>query len=1353
MLTTLIAAAAFAPGALPLGPFSGLRGRPAVPEDRRSWKQIDEYLEQVKEYEECLERLGLDSEEEEEWIEEQFEFYGVWSHRLQMKALPDGRIDPRRYKAAARHRALMPKIEGPAYAGTTWTFIGPRNLDGSQSVASGPVTGRVNGVEWDPSNPNTVWVGSASGGLCKSTDGGANFANGLSDGWDFTYTSDIEVDPTNSSRVYVATGDFQGKWGYGMGLMRSVNGGSSWTQELEAELAGCEIGDVMVDPDDPSVVLVAAGRGTGDSDGLGIWRSTDYGNTWTRVQSTTGEGYHRFAASIKVSGVRWIYAAHASSGVIRRSNDHGATWSDASPPAIGLTNVAASTTHRDRVYAYVSSGHIYRSADKGDTWSEISGNLGSLSGTDNDFRQTDYNSVLGCLNSQPDGSGNDILVLGMVDLFALQNAGSGSTWSLINDSGSGRLVHADQHGFDRHPALQNYALVGCDGGVWLMAYLNGVGWIFDNKNSTLRLTEHIGVSPHPDASTYPNYLLTGMWHIGSATSPNNVNDWNGVNSRDGMYCAIDQSNPNIQFTTAQNLREGDPPNIGFRATANGWAGSASLWTSPASMGESLPFITPIDSVPGVAGAVYFAGERLYRLLYNGIVTNWWKAVGGTFFNVEEKETATAVDAFASPNMGCYVGTNKGRLFGSTAPDSGLAVLKDFSAPITCVSTHPTVDEDALVCIGNGVVPGTESGLWECTNVFASNPVWVDRSGTGSASLPDTGVNWIVRDPYGPTSVWYAATDLGVFYTEDRGAHWYNATESLGLPNTAVNQLVVSDGYLYAGTWGRGIWRMQLFSTKPVVASFTIASTEVTGGNTFTGTLTLDREAPPGGLSVTVTSNTSAVPTQAFTVAAGRTTTSLPIDTLQTTADINATVTATVNGTSDSDTILVREVKVATMDLQNVTAGGNYLGTVHLDRAAPQGGATVNFADNDPTTTVTPQVTVPEGSTTAVFLVQTTCVPTNRTVSIQASRPGNGIQQSYTVYGITVTDVVVSPGSVWNTNYFAVWVTLNRPASNGGFPLAFESGNPNVVVLPATASVTEGYVYTVVVGETKPVATDTTVGIRVWDPYQGYYERSVEVKHLGIASLTFNPNPVIGGSGSTGTVTLDRKVGAEPVTIKLASGNPALVTLSASEVTIDNNGDKGVFGASTTPVSNKTSVDVSALLGKDVHSGQTVTTPLDLLPSLYIVAPTTATVNLGKVSSGSVANLAVEDGQALKVCKFVVPNQNASPVTVTLDATAPLTSCSALKLRARTKMTNSGVYTQTLELWNWNTSNWDTTDVRTDAMTTNYTTRDLVATGSLSRLLRPSDGALRSRYRVKQTGPSSTLLWCHENDLTVWHLTP
>ncbi|MCW5936590.1 MAG: hypothetical protein KIT11_04710 [Fimbriimonadaceae bacterium] len=156
-------------------------------------------------------------------------------------------------------------------------------------------------------------------------------------------------------------------------------------------------------------------------------------------------------------------------------------------------------------------------------------------------------------------------------------------------------------------------------------------------------------------------------------------------------------------------------------------------------------------------------------------------------------------------------------------------------------------------------------------------------------------------------------------------------------------------------------------------------------------------------------------------------------------------------------------------------------------------------------------------------------------------------------------------------------------------------------------------------------------------------------------------------------------------------------------------------------------------------------------SEVVVKPESFTVRRGRVDAGNLQSLQTEDNNSLRVCKFIVQNLAEPPVNVEVNSTSPTASPSALKTSVTSRMFHTGSFRQTIELFNFVTNNWDATDVRSDAINTVMTKRELTATGSLARYVGPA-GAVRCRYTIRQTGPAAVINWCHETDMVAWTIS-
>jgi hypothetical protein len=153
-----------------------------------------------------------------------------------------------------------------------------------------------------------------------------------------------------------------------------------------------------------------------------------------------------------------------------------------------------------------------------------------------------------------------------------------------------------------------------------------------------------------------------------------------------------------------------------------------------------------------------------------------------------------------------------------------------------------------------------------------------------------------------------------------------------------------------------------------------------------------------------------------------------------------------------------------------------------------------------------------------------------------------------------------------------------------------------------------------------------------------------------------------------------------------------------------------------------------------------------------INPTSVTVRLGRIDSGTVAHISDIDGQVFRVCKFIVPNNQVAPVNVEVDGTSPIAVPSALSFRTYGRMNTTGLFTQTLDLYDWSISNFSTTAVTTSNIANTFRAAGVGADAPVSRFV---DGAnrVRARYRIRQTGPAASAAWCFEIDQAIWLVRP
>ncbi len=818
-------------------------------------------------------------------------------HFLEERSYPNDFINDDERLLAIAQRDRMPAAETGANAGPetvgTWQFVGPRDLDIPYQIYYGtpPLAGRINALTYDPQNPQTYYIAAAGGGIWKTTNAGVNWTP-LSDGWESLWVNAITVHPTNSNILYAGTGDFNGGQAPGFGIMKSVDGGQTWTNLGRAAFQGSSIRRILLDPGNPNNLLVASGYGTNE-----LFRSTDGGNTFSVVQSNVAH-WCDLEVSIPVSGTRnfWAVAESLPAGgspLIYRSQNSGATWTSISIPGLaGVSSnsldVAVSPTNGNRVYVLAATARkLFRSDNNGSTWTDLSGVLTASTSSYN-FSQASYDWHLNVAAGQ---SGNDKVFVGLIDL--MMSIDNGNTWQSLggptydNDS----ILHNDQHSLAIHPTDPNQALVGCDGGVFRFIYNPpSNSWQFTPLNLNLGgTTQFYHASFHPSDR---NFVLGGTQDNASPVATGDLQTWDNVGGGDGGITMISRVNPQHQATTAQFLFT--------YVTTNAWASSG--YVGPSVGSDSVAFIAPIAEDPTSANTLYGGTNFLYRYTYS---TGTWEArLGGTNLAPSGGNLRSIAVAPSNSNV-IYTGSSTGDVHISVNRGATWRRI-DASLPNRGIKDISILPDDPFDVLISQSGSAGSARVWRCPDTSVPNLSWFPVSGSGSTALPDIVTSSIERDYRDPINWWWAGNDVGVFRTTDGGATWQNATAPLGLPNVRIDEVktIAGTNSLYAATHGRGIWRIDLGSTA--LDSVNVTNPAYTL-NPATITVVLSEPAPPGGAIVSLSSsNPSQFPVpSSVTVAAGQTQVTVDVVPPYGRVDLNPIVTATMNGEERQTSFFLR----------------------------------------------------------------------------------------------------------------------------------------------------------------------------------------------------------------------------------------------------------------------------------------------------------------------------------------------------------------------------------------------------------------------------------------------------------------
>lgn len=667
--------------------------------------------------------------------------------------------------AAAPINAAAPGEAVPmAAALPAWRSLGPTMMPNGQTYGSSRtvVSGRVSCVAVDPGNGNHVLCGSAAGGVWESFDSGASWAPRT----DFAPTLTVGAlafARSAPATVYCGTGEGNFYAGLGAGVLKSSNGGATWTLVAGAPFVGQGFYDLAVDPVNADHVLAATSSG--------LYESTNGGTTWTRRRAA-----RTWSLAYQPSGGAAAEVLAACSDGLFRSADGGTTWAAvalAGAPA-SWNRLAVSMVRSDSRVAYAfgsngTAGRLYRRNSAG-TWAAVAPPAGMA------VNQDWYDW---CLQAAPDRDNQ--VYIGAIDSFRGDLSGTTWTWLPITAKSSGDSVHPDQHAFALHPTDPNVLFAGNDGGLYRSPN-RGVNWT--PLNNGLAITEIVYMAQDFGSS---RMILGGTQDNGSIRYQGSP-VWEHAQDGDGGDCGINRADPRICYHSFFRM------GMERSTTGGGWASWG--WIGPnVPAGYATLFYPPLevnnDTVAQAGQSVFISRNR---------GTSWSEQV------LPASQLTTAMHAPTSDRL--YAGMSNGRIF--RFDWSGAAWTR----------TELTVPRAASISDLH-VEAGSPSRLWVTIRtlgggrVFSSadgGTTWTDRS----AGLPALPMNAVCIDPGNASRVWVAA-DVGVYQSLDGGASW--SPFGTGLPNVLVADLIFHphSRVLRAGTRNRGVWEIPVdgWLTSPI----------------------------------------------------------------------------------------------------------------------------------------------------------------------------------------------------------------------------------------------------------------------------------------------------------------------------------------------------------------------------------------------------------------------------------------------------------------------------------------------------------------------------------------------------------
>ncbi len=706
-------------------------------------------------------------------------------------------------------------VDPSLFAGMRWRLVGP--FRGGRTVTATGV----------PGQPNLFYFGAVGGGVWKSENAGRTWEP-IFDSQPIASIGAIAVAPSDPNVIYVGSGeaDMRSDISYGNGMYKSVDGGKTWTRIGLTDTR--QIGQVLVDPRDPSLVFVAAlGHAYGPNKERGVFRSKDGGKSWTAVlfkDENTGAIDLAFdpSNSRTILAALWqtrrppwnVYPPSNGPGSgLYRSEDGGDTWKQVTSgfpsEKLGRIRIAFAPSEPRRVYAIADAkeGGLYVSEDRGVSWKRAS----------SDRRIWDRGWYFAGVTVDPKDAGT----VYACSIALYRSTDGGKTFLPFKGAPGGD----DYHRLWIDPADSRRMIVASDQGA-VVTVDGGKTWSSWYNQPTAQFY-HVATD-----GQFPYWIYGAQQDSGAAATPSRT-DYRSIMERDWKeiaaggesdYLAPDSEDPNVVWGgrvgrfDRRTLQDQDlDPTLAYPGAYR------AEWTLPLA-------ISPRDPK-----AIYFSNQFLFKTVDGG---RHWEKVSPDLTRENpgvpgNLDPVTAADsAVKGPRRGViyaialsplvegliWCGTDDGLIWLSRdggrnwknvtpkdlTPWSKVAIIE--ASHFEAETVYAAIDRHRLDDLTSSILRTNDGGK-----------TWMSIA----RGIPDGSFVNVVREDPVRRGLLYAGTETGVFVSFDDGDHWQPL--QMNLPNCSIRDIDVRHGDLVVATHGRSFWVLDDLSPLRQIDASTAAS--------------------------------------------------------------------------------------------------------------------------------------------------------------------------------------------------------------------------------------------------------------------------------------------------------------------------------------------------------------------------------------------------------------------------------------------------------------------------------------------------------------------------------------------------
>ena len=875
-------------------------------------------------------------------------------------------IPTERLTEAARIRDekldIMQSLSAPV-SGINWTERGPSNIGGRTRALWFDLADAANGYK-------KVWAAGVAGGLWYTND--ITVASPawvkINDLFDNIAITTFAQSTANNQHMYFGTGEgwYNVDAVRGLGIWKSSNGGTTWSQLASTNNSTFHyVQKVVVDGSGNVYACTFSG---------GLQKSIDGGTNWTKILGTgVGGGLagntaiSNVAADVEIAANGDIYCSFGifSTGKIYRSTDGGTNWTDITSTNTGRRiELACAPSNANIVYALFHSTSdnnvsVISQYNAGtSTWT--AGTVPTIidQGSNSNFTrgQAWYDLI-----AAVDPNDANSLYIGGVDALRSDDAGATwtqmTTWSLFGATGftSSQSVHADHHAIVYAPGSSSRAIWGTDGGVYYTANANITG--AGNKPTYSSKNTGYNVTQYYAGALHPsttNYFLAGA-------QDNGTHKFTGA----GVNSVTEVSGGDGAFCHIDqdnaNIQITSYVRNNYYVSTDG--GSNFTTRSKNNRGS---FINPTD-YDNTANILYGGDDAGAYFRWTDPATNGADAQ----VTVAQFSGASVTHITVSPITAnrVYFGLDNGSVVRVDAANTGTSatgtVIKTGTGAVSCVVIDPANEDHVLVTYSNYGV----TSIFESTNATAGSPTWSSVEG----DLSDMPVRWAMFDPRNSDHA-LIATELGVWSTNNLnpgGTTNWSPTNS-GLANVRVDMLQYrsSDRTILAATHGRGAFTAVVPTVTTPDIDFISATTSATEQ---TATSASCRNYRDYTVLMTIANAPTGSATVNLSVQGGGTATQGVDYDFTTNGDFSSPSSSAIfaNGATDSKTITIRIYNDAEVESsETFTLTYSISGSTNAQAGSGAQTHTITITDNDAAPTGSSSVTYTIGAA-SVYLGNTT----------------------------------------------------------------------------------------------------------------------------------------------------------------------------------------------------------------------------------------------------------------------------------------------------------------------------------------------------------------------------------------------